>query len=86
MAQRKPEEKVTVDQVLKLVDQLSTEEREEVRAKLNSQSKTERWQALSSKVQDQCRDLPSMSDDEIVADLKEIRKGLKGERASQSGT
>lgn len=30
MAQRKPEEKVTVDQVLKLVDQLTPEERQEL--------------------------------------------------------
>ena len=86
MAQRKPGESVTVDQVLRLVDQLSTEEQERLRVKLNSKSKTERWQALFKTVQEQCKDLRSISDDEIVADLKEIREEMKAERARQSST
>ncbi len=86
MAQRKPEEKPTIEQVLKLVDRLTNEEQERVRAKLNSKSKTERWNALYSKVQTQSKDLPPISDEEITADLKEIRQELKAERARQSHT
>jgi len=86
MAQRKPEDQTTFDQVLKLVDQLTSEDQERLRVRLNSKSKTERWQALFNKVQDQSKDLPAMSDEEIVADLKEIREELKAERARQSST
>lgn len=77
MAQRKPEEKPTIEQVLKLVARLTNEEQERLRAKLNSKSKTERWNALYSKVQTQGKDLPPISDEEITADLKEIRQELK---------
>lgn len=84
MAQRKPEEKNTLNQVLKLVDQLSPDEQERLRVKLNSKSKAERWQALCNKVQNQCKDLPPLSDEDIVADLKELRQEMTAERA-QSG-
>jgi hypothetical protein len=86
MAQRKPEEKPTIEQVLRLVDRLTSEEQERLRAKLNSKSKTDRWDALYSKVQAQSKDLPRISDEEITADLKEIRQELKAERACQSDT
>jgi hypothetical protein len=86
MAQRKPEDQATFDQVFKLVEQLSSEEQERLRLRLNSKSRTQRWQALFNKVQDQSKDLPALSDEEIVADLKEIREELKAERARQSST
>jgi hypothetical protein len=85
MAQRQPEEKTTLEQVLQLVDKLSSSEQERLRINLNSKSKTERWKALFNKVQGQCIDLPPISEAEILADLKEIRTELKAERAGQSG-
>lgn len=86
MAQRKPEDQTSFDQVLRLIDQLTREDQERLRVKLNSKSKTERWQALFSKVQDQSKDLSVLSDEEIVSDLKEIREELRAERARQSST
>ena len=85
MAQPQPEERITLDQVLKLVDKLSPEDQEQIRARLNSKPKMERWQALFNKVQAQCKDLPQLTDKEIIADMKDIREELKAKRASQSG-
>ena len=81
MAQRQPEDNVTLDQVLKLVNQLPADEQEKLRAKLNSKSKAERWQALFTKVESQSKELPLLSDQEILADCKAIREELKAERA-----
>ncbi|HEY9868269.1 MAG TPA: hypothetical protein V6D08_03825 [Candidatus Obscuribacterales bacterium] len=69
--------------MLRLVDKLTPEEQELLRVRLNSKSKTERWQALFDKVQEQCKGLPPISDEEIVSDLKDIRKELKAKRANQ---
>ncbi len=86
MAQPQPQEQLTLDQVLRLVDKLTPEEQEQVRARLNSRSKIGRWQALFSKVQSRCKNLPPITDEDIVADMKEIREELKAEGASQSGS
>ena len=74
MAQRKPGDKVSIDQVLKLVDKLSAEERQELYRKLDLKSWGERWRALCSKVDEQNKDLPPLTEDEIVAEMKDIRK------------
>ncbi|MBU6455897.1 MAG: hypothetical protein KGS72_29265 [Cyanobacteria bacterium REEB67] len=79
-----PKKKLSVEQVLELVDGLSPDEQERVRAKLNSKSKAERWEALCSKVQSQCEALPPITEAEILADMKEIRNELKAERAQSS--
>jgi hypothetical protein len=78
MAQPQPEERTTLDQVLKLVDKLTPEEQEQVRVRLNSKSKAERWQALFDRVQTRCMNLPPLTDEDIIADMKEIREELKG--------
>lgn len=85
MAQRKPEDKVSVDQVLKLVNKLSFEERQELYRKLDLKSWGERWRALCAKVDEQNKNLPSLTEDEMVAEMKAIREDLKAERA-QSGS
>jgi len=79
-----PKKKPSVEQVFKLVEGLSADEQERLRAKLNSKSKAERWQALCNKVQSQCEALPPLTDAEILSDLKEIREELKAERAQSS--
>jgi hypothetical protein len=83
MAQRQPQ-RVHFEQVLLLVDQLSGDEQERLRIKLNSRSKAERWQALCNKVQNQCKKLPPLSDEDLLTDLKEIRAEMKAERAESS--
>jgi len=84
MAQRKPEEKVTLNQVLKLVDQLTAEERNELRRQLDDKTWGEDWRALCSEVDEQNKGLAPLSEEEIVAEMKAIRKELKAERAQGS--
>ncbi|MBP6746569.1 hypothetical protein KA344_15125 [bacterium] len=79
-----PKKKTSLEQVLKLVDWLSVDEQEKLRAELNSRSKAERWQALCDKVQRQSEALPPITDAEILADMSEIRAELKAERAQGS--
>lgn len=87
MAQRKPEEKMTLDQVLKLVDQLSTDEQEQVRKKLSNRSWGQRFQHLCDKVEATrvAKGLPRLSEEEIMAEVKAVREEMKAERAHQSG-
>jgi len=81
MAQPNPIDKVTVDQVLKLVDQLSDDERRDLYRKLDLKSWGERWRALCSKVDQQNKHLEPLTEEEIIHEMKEIRKELKAERA-----
>ena len=74
MAQSQPEERITLDQIFNLVEQLSHEERMKLRAKLDSRTWAERWDCLVKKVRQQSKDLPPISDDEIVEQMKEIRR------------
>jgi hypothetical protein len=76
MAQRKPKEKVTVDQVLNLVDQLSPEEQGKLRHKLDESWSTE-WRTLFKELDEQNKDTPPLSEEEIMAEVK-------AERARQS--
>ena len=84
MAQRQPE-KPSVDQVLKLAEQLSADERDELRRKLNTKSWDERWDALTKRVRERSQQLGPISDDEIVAEMKAIKREVWTERA-QSGS
>lgn len=81
MAQRKPEEKVTVEQVLKLVDQLSPEEQGKLRHKLDESWSAE-WRALIKEVDEQNKGTPPLSEEEIVTEMKAVRRELK---SAQSG-
>jgi hypothetical protein len=83
MAQRKPD-KPSVDQVLKLAEQLSPDEREELRLKLGAKSWAERWDALTKRVRQQSQQVEPITDEEIIAEMKAIRKDVWSERA-QSG-
>jgi len=84
MAQRKPQDRVSVTQVLRLIEKMTDEDRQELYRRLDLKSWGEAWRALCAKVDDQTRDLPPLTDAEIVAEMKEIRAELKEERA-QSG-
>lgn len=80
MAQRKSDEQITVDQVLKLVNQLSPEEQSELRLKLD-ESWEQQWDDLASKIQERCKGLPPLSDEEIMDEVKAVRETRKGRRA-----
>ncbi|CAN5715482.1 hypothetical protein BH10CYA1_BH10CYA1_64250 [soil metagenome] len=81
MAQRKPENQFTVDQLIQLVDKLSPADREELYRRLDLKSWGEKWHALCAKVDAQGKDLPPLSEQQVFADMKEIREELKAERA-----
>lgn len=70
MAQRKSEEKITVDQVLRLVDQLSPEEQGKLRHKLDESWSAE-WRALLKEVDEQNKDTLPLSEEEIMAEVKD---------------
>lgn len=83
MAQPQPE-KVPLDQMLKLVDQLSPEEQEELRRQLNSKTWGERWDELSNTIRARfiANGTPIPTDEEIMADVKAVRNERK-ERLAQ---
>lgn len=73
MAQPQPDERTTMDQILKLVEELSPEERMILRGKLDQRTWAERWDALVSKVRTQSKNLRPMSDEEIAKEMRSIR-------------
>jgi hypothetical protein len=80
MAQQKPE-KPSVDQMLKLAEQLSPDEREELRLKLGTKSWAERWDALTKRVRERSQQVGRISDEEIVAEMKAIKREVWSKRA-----
>ena len=62
MAQRKPENKDTLQQVLKLVALLSPEDLDELRRKLNLKDWGEEWRQLVKDVAADNMNMPPMSD------------------------
>ncbi|HEY9867579.1 MAG TPA: hypothetical protein V6D08_00105 [Candidatus Obscuribacterales bacterium] len=79
MAQRKPE-RPSLDQVLRLVEQLTPAEQEELGRKLISKSWGRSWQELCEKVDEYTKDLPPLSEEEIVEEMKSIRAELRSMR------
>ena len=74
MALQKPEDKSSLNQVLKLVNNLSPDDQEQLRQDLNNRTWGQRWDVLVQKVQEQSKGLPPLNDEEIVAEMKAIRK------------
>jgi hypothetical protein len=86
MAQRIPEDNSALNQVLRLVEELSPEQREELRLKLNCKSWGERWETLSERIKArfQADGLPVPTDEEIVADVKAVRNERR-DKLAQGG-
>lgn len=84
MAQR-PSEKVTLKQVLKLVDKLSPEEVLELQRKLNDRTWGKRFEQLCEKIEANrlAKGLPKLTDEEIIAEVKAVRNEMKAERGHQ---
>ncbi len=85
MVQPRPEERITLDQVLKLVDKLSLEDQEQLRRTLSNKNWGKEWHQLIKDVEEDNRREPPLSDDEIMAEVKAVREEMKAERAQQSG-
>jgi hypothetical protein len=84
VAQRKPEEQRPLNQVLKLVDQLTPDELAQVRQKLDAKSWGQEWRQLVKDVEGDNKGLPPLSDEEIMAEVKAVREEMKAERARKS--
>jgi hypothetical protein len=71
MSSAQPEpEKIPLQQLFRIVDRLSPAERIVLRQRLNKDTLAE-WQALSDRVRERNKNLPSLSEEEIVAALNE---------------
>jgi hypothetical protein len=67
-------EKLPFDQVLKLVEQLSLNERKALRQKLNNEQWGAEWEALVTEVRERNKHLPPLTEEEIFAAMKEEPK------------
>ncbi len=74
------------DQVVKLVEQLPSEEQEQLRQKLNNKTWGDRWDELSNKIRARfiADGTPIPTDDEIIADVRAVRKARKDKLAQGS--
>jgi len=75
MAQRKPDTNDTLNQVMKLVEQLSPEQYAELRRKLDAKSWGLEWRELVKDVENDNQGEPALSDEEILAEVKAVRSG-----------
>lgn len=66
-----------VDQVLKLVDQLSAAELAIVRKKVNAKDWNARWRALFAEIDERNKNLPPLSEEEIAAEVDAARKEMR---------
>ena len=85
MAQQKPE-RASLDQVLKLVDQLSPDEQEQLRQNLNTRTWGQRWQDLSERIlaRFEAAGIPVPAEDEVMSEVKAVRPQRK-DRRTESG-
>ena len=63
------EKEPSVNQVLELVHQLPPNDQEQIRQNLNSESWANRWSALVQKIDEQSKNLPPLTDDEIAEEV-----------------
>jgi hypothetical protein len=86
MAQRKPDTNDTLNQVMKLVEQLSPEQYAELRRKLDAKSWGQEWRELVKDVENDNQGEPALSDEEILAEVKAVRTEMMAERARKSSS
>lgn len=84
MAQRQPEESITLDQVLKLVEKLSPAEQEQLRARLDSKARHQQWRNLVAAVAEDNKDIPPLTDDEIAEEVSAVKQVRKAQCARDS--
>jgi hypothetical protein len=85
MAQRKPEDRGTLDQVLTLVEQLSSDQRNELRRKLDDKSWGDDWRKLEEEIEQNrvAKGLPPMTEEEVYQEFTNHRQEQKGKGCSK---
>ena len=81
MTQQKRKEDDTFEQVMKLVDELSPDKQEELRKNLSNRTWGKRWRQLVEDVQNDNRNLPPLTEEEVIAEMKAIKKAIRSNRA-----
>jgi Tfp pilus assembly pilus retraction ATPase PilT len=84
MVQRQPAEQVTLEQVLTLVDKLPPTEQEQLRKNLSNRTWGQRWRQLVKDVGEDNKDLPALSEKEVITEMKAIKDEIRTERAKGS--
>jgi hypothetical protein len=84
MAQRKPEEPITLEQVLRLVEKLSPEDQQKLLLTLDRNSRSQEWRNLVAAVDEDNKELPSLSDEEIAEEVRAIKHDRKSRSAQSS--
>jgi len=77
-------EKTPLEQLLTLIDQLSPAELYALRRKLDNKIWGDQLEALFSRIDERNKGLPPLSEEEIVAIIKEIRQELKVSPVSET--
>lgn len=75
--------KITLDQVLRLIDQLPVDDQEQLRLKLNGKAWGAEWERLSQEIQTkfQADGVPVPTEEEVMSEVKAVRNLRKTERA-----
>jgi hypothetical protein len=86
MAQRKPDDQVSLEQVLQLVERLSVEDQHELRRKLESKSWGHEWRQLQSEIEARRlrEGLPALTEEEILAEIKTVKEERRARRVEGS--
>jgi hypothetical protein len=71
--------KVSLEQVLELVEQLSPQERGELRRRLD-ESRGLRWDSLVKQIAERNKDLPPITEEEIYQEFTEHRRAKRAEQ------
>jgi uncharacterized coiled-coil DUF342 family protein len=73
------QEKTTVEQILRLVETLSPDERADLQRRLDSSTWGERWDQLSAKIRArfEAAGEPVPSEEEVMAEVKAVREERK---------
>ena len=75
-----PKRKLSVDQVLKLVEQLSSSEQGELRNKLDA-AWMQRWNSIVDRVAEHSKGSPDLTEEEIYAEFTEHRREQRAKSA-----
>ena len=80
------QQKITVDQILKLVQTLSSEDRAELQRRLETSTWSEQWDQLSAKIRARftAAGEPIPSEEDVIAEVKTLRQERKGKRVQGS--
>lgn len=84
MAMQKPDEKISFDQVFKLIDKLPPVQQKKLRDKLTAKVWGEEWDQLVADVAEDNKGLPPLSEEEIYAEFAKHRSEQRMKRAQSN--